>query len=576
MSISLKKWGNTSQDRNFRNDTNLNWQTIENSFNGLSRDSQEAVQNAIVAIINANKALDESKNIQNQLNELVVAGDSSVESAQARVDISGKTYDTLKERIDFNEREMDKVSEANAKFKLTLLSAYGDIDGYHPSVIRFPNKWNGYYYWMAFTPYPQSDQAKENPHVLASNDMVTWVEPPGFRNPLEPQPPGTPDKQYNSDTHMVYNYNLNRIEVFWRFVDDTAGTVTIYRKISTDGVIWSGKEAVLHNVRSQLDYLSPAVIYENNKYKMWTITGRYKVIYSESDLGINWEPFREIEIPFESKMNPWHLDVIHTDKGYEMLVVAFADGQDRNSMELFHTSSTDNITYSTAKVILRPSKQEFTWDNRGIYRSCFLKINGIYYVYYSGVNKKWERGTGLCFGENLEHLKGLEQHDLFIQRNIRALNMVYGAFLRNYALQITAPRDDGSFWKACLRLSGAGEAKLVDDFDLDNLIKLALKEVRTTDGMSFIGKSAYYNSNEFKIYEPGKASVVGIGAPDFLRPKMVGNTSLAGGVETSGVLFEDNWGQGITTQLNREGVIRYDSKRKKHIAHNGTGWVDLY
>ena len=41
-----------------------------------------------------------SKSVQEQFNQVVISGDSSVEAAQARVDKNGKVYDTLKDRID--------------------------------------------------------------------------------------------------------------------------------------------------------------------------------------------------------------------------------------------------------------------------------------------------------------------------------------------------------------------------------------------------------------------------------------------------------------------------------------------
>ena len=69
----------------------------------------------------------------------------------------------------------NKANLANSKYRLTTVSAYDDIDSYHPKILRFNPSWNGYYYWMAFTPYPNGDQAKENPHILASNNMLKWV-----------------------------------------------------------------------------------------------------------------------------------------------------------------------------------------------------------------------------------------------------------------------------------------------------------------------------------------------------------------------------------------------------------------
>ncbi|MFD3271632.1 hypothetical protein ACE3MS_16045 [Paenibacillus dendritiformis] len=302
----------------------------------------------------------------------------------------------------------DNIQLANAKSKLNILSAYNDTEAYHPKVISFDKPWNGYYYWMAFTPYPGGDQAKENPHVLASNDMVTWVEPKGYKNPLEPQPTGTPEKQYNSDTHIVFNPTLDRIEVFWRYIDDDLKISTIYRKTSNDGVNWNAKEVVLSGDRKTSDHVSPAVIYEDGKYKMWYVANGYKVWYIESSNGTTWSSPREIVIPYETPMKNWHLDVIHTDVGYEMVIVSFTDGQDRNSMSLFHTTSVDNLNFSTAKVILKPSKQDFAWDNKGIYRSTILKQDGNYYIFYSGISKEDKRGVGLSVGMDLQQLKGME------------------------------------------------------------------------------------------------------------------------------------------------------------------------
>ena len=47
-----------------------------------------------------NEAMEEVNSFQNQIDTIVVEGDSSVEAAQARVDADGQTYTTLKERLD--------------------------------------------------------------------------------------------------------------------------------------------------------------------------------------------------------------------------------------------------------------------------------------------------------------------------------------------------------------------------------------------------------------------------------------------------------------------------------------------
>ena len=64
------------------------------------------------------------ENIQQQVNQLVVEGDSSVEAAQARVDVKGHVYETLKQRLDTEYTEvMSKLvqieQEINTKMSIS-------------------------------------------------------------------------------------------------------------------------------------------------------------------------------------------------------------------------------------------------------------------------------------------------------------------------------------------------------------------------------------------------------------------------------------------------------------------------
>ena len=75
--------------------------------------------------------------------------------------------------------------------------------------------------------------------------------------------------------------------------------------------------------------LSPAIIYENGQYKMWTVNckSKFPVLYRESKDGFHWTTPSTIQLKYPSdRLRSWHLDVIHTEKGYEMLVVASTKG----------------------------------------------------------------------------------------------------------------------------------------------------------------------------------------------------------------------------------------------------------
>lgn len=293
----------------------------------------------------------------------------------------------------------------NALSKLNIVDSYGDDEAYHPKVIYFKDSFNGYKYWMAYSPYPKADDEKENPHIAVSNDMINWQEPDGFKNPLEGTPKDYIRKEvYNSDPHILYNEDTKQLEVWWRYVDNRDYSVIIYRKVSNDGINWSEKEVVIKQNRKKQDYLSPSIIYENGTYRMWYISGRRKFEYVESKDLKEWTDPVRMNLNYSNKeLSSWHLDVIHTDIGYEMVISASIKDE-RNRMNLYYSYSEDNNDWTDPKVILTPSFATDNWDNKGIYRSSILKIDDEYYLFYSGISVSGERGVGLIKGKKITEL----------------------------------------------------------------------------------------------------------------------------------------------------------------------------
>ncbi|KPC69163.1 hypothetical protein ADL26_19245, partial [Thermoactinomyces vulgaris] len=54
----------------------------------------------------------------------------------------------------------------------------------HPAVVYTGTAFSDYPYWMAMTPYTGSNDAEEDPCILASNDGVSWTVPSGLVNPI--------------------------------------------------------------------------------------------------------------------------------------------------------------------------------------------------------------------------------------------------------------------------------------------------------------------------------------------------------------------------------------------------------
>ena len=304
--------------------------------------------------------------------------------------------------------ENDNNKDYNSKYKLNLVSAYGDNDAYHPKVVTFNEKWNGYKYWMSYTPFPESDATRENPHIVASNDLINWEMPNGFKNPLA-EPSFKGKNRYYSDSHLTYNYDLDRLECYFRYVNDKYNRCVIYRMYTTDGINWSEKETVqVSEDRKNLDYISPAIIYEDGIYKIWYVTKKKYIVYAEADNNcMNWKTVREFYPEFPTKLLTWHLDVIKSDKGYEMIIVGIKNFKDRKTASLYYTYSEDNINWQKCTKILSPTKNTDNWDNRGIYRSSIIKLNGVYILYYSASGIDDVKGIGVMYGKDINNLNKL-------------------------------------------------------------------------------------------------------------------------------------------------------------------------
>ncbi|MGM2787513.1 glycerophosphodiester phosphodiesterase [Bacillus cereus group sp. Bce018] len=83
---------------------------IQNANEALRR-SYNAEKQSNIAGQKATAADALSKSVQNQLTSIVVEGDSSVEAAQARTDVNGKTSGSLKERLDDNQMNVIQIEE---------------------------------------------------------------------------------------------------------------------------------------------------------------------------------------------------------------------------------------------------------------------------------------------------------------------------------------------------------------------------------------------------------------------------------------------------------------------------------
>ncbi len=116
------------------------------------------------------------------------------------------------------------------------LPHYAASGAVHPDVVYFPGGFDGYEYWMAYTPYPPESQ--ENPSVLRSHDGIHWTDE-GISNPVISQgEPGGWNAGENADPDFLYVADLDKWFMVWAG-QDPFGDERIGLAYSSDGTSWT-------------------------------------------------------------------------------------------------------------------------------------------------------------------------------------------------------------------------------------------------------------------------------------------------------------------------------------------------
>lgn len=301
-----------------------------------------------------------------------------------------------------------------AQSPLVIKTFDGSNQPYHPSVLFFENGWNGYKYWMVVTPYPMHVEYKDRwecPCIYASNDGIEWESPSGLVNPIDDlSPEDIKAKNFFSDPHLVVKDG--QLECWYRITkktQDDANTILV-RKKTTDGINWCEREVLANPEDSSIaatlgDMVrSQAVLYFNDKYRMWYVdnkrnVGQRNLCYSESEDGHLWQN-RNNCVLSGRKINPWHIDVSIIDGIYYLTIY------DLWNLTLW--GSKDGISFEYIKEILSPSLIYGSFYSDGLYRSSLIKDCSEYKLYFSAFDEK-KTSIGLMRGNrpsSMEVYKG--------------------------------------------------------------------------------------------------------------------------------------------------------------------------
>lgn len=248
----------------------------------------------------------------------------------------------------------------------------------HPSILFFPNGWNGYKYWLGYTCFDNGLSQYENPCIAVSNDNVNWTTPPGLTNPVEPQP----EAAYYADINLFMSPDEKTMYMVFKH---SAGTKTTYLRSSSDGVNWTDKVALFSNA---FEDVSPTVVWDGAQYKMWTIkhddTPNNIYLRTATNATGPWSAPSLCTYVLPANKEPWHIEVRKIGNQYHAVVqvvgnTALYFGKSENGIDFtFGSSPIVSNTGYLYKPTMFPMQTE-TGLKYGFWRG----VIGPYSIHYS-------------------------------------------------------------------------------------------------------------------------------------------------------------------------------------------------
>lgn len=326
---------------------------------------------------------------------------------QADVDVLGRVL----KRNNVTYVDTARIISKNAPTYLTIPTYDSSNQSTHPDVYYNPNGWNGYKYWMAFTPYPNGNDALENPSIVVSNDGVTWSVPPGVTNPLVPQPSGI-GFNYNADTDIMEGED-GKLYIF--YID---GTTDVWVISSSDGVTWSTPVKIID--MSAQTILSPSVILDNGVYKMYYVDlvespNVIKYRTATSPTGTWSSPVSCSFSPIPSGKDLWHMNIDKIGTQYHAIITTSNSGTFNGNL-LHFAVSDDGVNFSMKSTPVLGLGTG--WDNGRIYRSSLVYVDAgdesYYNLYYGAVNASNEWRIGLTKLKLSQYIRDISTNDKII------------------------------------------------------------------------------------------------------------------------------------------------------------------
>lgn len=251
----------------------------------------------------------------------------------------------------------------------------------HPSVLAFDTQWNGYKYWLAYTPYPAANSFYENPCIAGSNDGINFEVPKGVVNPLIEPVTGS---GYNADTHLILDESTNTMIMIYRERNAANSALNKVRMLtSKDGRKWTDVQDILVGAAGTLDFASPSIFKDKSTGK-WVILAHnldnasWPIMrYEATVLAGPYTQTGQLTLPSFAGRKWWH-SFWQMDVGGNLIgLVADNNGSQGAAGDLYLATSRDGGISAGAKKLVG-ARRAGSATNSLNYRSTFYlegKVN---------------------------------------------------------------------------------------------------------------------------------------------------------------------------------------------------------
>ena len=286
--------------------------------------------------------------------------------------------DFIKKRIKYIKIKSKFKKKSIYSSKMNIATFDGSNEFTHPSVLYFKQSFNGYKFWMAYTPYSNCNVSLENPCIAVSNDGVNFVKPENLTNPLLPiiEVKDKKKLEYYNDPNLIFVND--KLELWYRLTKEdkinNKLSQKIFRMCSKDGIQWSKPQLLIDDIENAKNLISISLLYKNDMYYLYYFDLDLKpTLITSNDLKTWSSEIKVVVDDYDGKY--WHGEIKKINGIYKFV---FVD----NTYNLYISTYADAINFSnTKKINILCKSLDYFYIKNVLYKTSMVEDKSYYYFY---------------------------------------------------------------------------------------------------------------------------------------------------------------------------------------------------